>query len=84
MAAEISYEELATLVRARAGVEVTAEQLAEPGRMFLDLGVDSLGVLGVLADLENRYGVSVDGAELLGRPVAEFLKDVNAQVASGS
>ncbi|MFB7124187.1 acyl carrier protein [Kitasatospora xanthocidica] len=84
MAAEITYEELATLVRTRAGVQVTAEELAEPGRMFLDLGVDSLGVLGVLADVENRYGVSVDSAELLGRPVAEFLKDVNAQVASGS
>ncbi|MFF2546741.1 acyl carrier protein [Kitasatospora sp. NPDC058063] len=84
MATEITYEELATLVRTRAGVQVTAEELADPGRMFLDLGVDSLGVLGVLADLENRYGVSLDSSDLLGRPVAEFLKDVNASLSPGS
>ncbi|KDN80863.1 acyl carrier protein [Kitasatospora cheerisanensis] len=81
---EISYEELATLIKTRAGVQVSVDQLADPGCMFLDLGVDSLGVLGVLADLENRYGVSIDSSDLLGRPVAEFLKTVNSTVKAGA
>ncbi|MFG2697252.1 acyl carrier protein [Kitasatospora sp. NPDC051984] len=84
MASEITYEELATLIKARAGVQVSVDDLADPGCMFLDLGVDSLGVLGVLADLENRYGVSIDSSELLGRPVAEFLQTVNSTVKAGA
>ncbi|MFE6055977.1 acyl carrier protein [Kitasatospora sp. NPDC056446] len=84
MSAEVTYEDLATLIKTRAGVQVSVDELAEPGRMFLDLGVDSLGALGVLADLENRYGVSIDSADLLGLPVAEFLRAVNAAVESGA
>ncbi|MFJ1755075.1 acyl carrier protein [Kitasatospora sp. NPDC088134] len=84
MSSEITYEELATLIKTRAGVAVTVDDLAAPGRMFLDLGVDSLGVLGVLADLENRYGVSLDSSDLLGRPVAEFLQTVNSSVKAGA
>ncbi|QKW23485.1 acyl carrier protein [Kitasatospora sp. NA04385] len=84
MASEITYEELATLIKTRAGVAVTVDELADPGRMFLDLGVDSLGVLGVLSDVENRYGVSIDSADLLGRPVAEFLQTVNSSVKAGA
>ncbi|GAA4878743.1 acyl carrier protein [Kitasatospora sp. NPDC048365] len=84
MSSEITHDDLATLIKTRAGVTVTPEELADPGCMFLDLGVDSLGVLGVLADLENRYGVSIDSSDLLGRPVAEFLQTVNSTVKASA
>lgn len=81
---EISYEELANLIRTRTGVQVSTDELAHPDRTFSDLGMDSVGVLGVLADLENRYGVSLDGSDLTGSSIPEFLAAVNSTVKAGA
>jgi minimal PKS acyl carrier protein len=53
-----TYEDLAEVIKKSTGVTVTAETLASPATVsFAQLGVDSLGVLGVVAALENRHGV---------------------------
>lgn len=84
MTTEISYEELANLIRTRTGVQVSTDELAHPDCTFSDLGMDSVGVLGVLADLENRYGVSLDGSDLTGSSIPEFLTAVNSTVKAGA
>lgn len=65
-----TYEELGALIQRCAGVTVDAEAMSrQPDLTFAELGVDSLGVLGVAAALENQYGVrlAVD-AEQCERP----------------
>ncbi|MEU7481927.1 acyl carrier protein [Lentzea sp. NPDC042327] len=64
MDTRLSPDDLAALISRCTGVPVTSEQVTDPGRTFDDLGVDSLGVMGVLAELQRDHGVSKD-AELL-------------------
>lgn len=52
------------------------------GASFDDFGVDSLGLLGVVGELENRHGVKVtNGAESAKTPT-EFLDLVNSSFAT--
>jgi acyl carrier protein len=39
---------------------VTAEQLSDPAIKMTDLGLDSLGVVEMLFEVEDRYGIHVD------------------------
>lgn len=39
---------------------LTPAQLADPGLKMVDLGLDSLGVVEMLFEVEDRYGVHVD------------------------
>lgn len=56
-------DELVMLIKKCAGVTVDTEAMSRrPDPTFLELGVDSLGVLGIAAALENRYGIRL-GAE---------------------
>lgn len=66
----LSYEELAMVIKECAGVTVDAEIISRrPDLTFADLGVESLGVLGIVAALENRYGVRLGAdAEQCERP----------------
>ncbi|MGW1199818.1 acyl carrier protein [Streptomyces sp. NPDC002536] len=79
----LTYEQLAVIVRACTGVQLDAAGLDDPGLELKALGVDSLGLLGVVAELERRYPV------LLGREAEQAaspraLHDlVNAQLARG-
>lgn len=51
-------DELVALIKKCAGVTVDPEAITrQPDPTFLELGVDSLGVLGLTAALENRYGI---------------------------
>jgi minimal PKS acyl carrier protein len=65
-----TYHELAAMIRTCTGVTVDAEAMSrQPDLTFDELGVDSLGVMGVVAALENRYGIRVDAdAEQCERP----------------
>jgi aromatase len=48
------------MVKTVAGVEIDAEQIEQdPHATFEDLGVDSLGLLGVFAVVEQRYQVQI-------------------------
>ncbi|MFE6869410.1 acyl carrier protein [Kitasatospora sp. NPDC057692] len=82
MSNTLSYPELAALIQARAGVVIDPGALERPGAAFDEFGVDSLGLLGVVGELENRHGVKVtNGAESAKTP-AEFLDLVNAAVTA--
>ncbi|MEV7783317.1 acyl carrier protein [Kitasatospora sp. NPDC088351] len=78
----LSYPELAALIQARAGVVVNPLDLERPGASFDQFGVDSLGLLGVVGELENRHGLKVaSGAESSKTP-AEFVELVNASLST--
>jgi minimal PKS acyl carrier protein len=54
----LTVEALATLITESTGVPVDPVALAsEPASRFEDLGVESLGMLGVVVKIENSYGV---------------------------
>ncbi|MBO1413831.1 acyl carrier protein [Streptomyces sp. FH025] len=82
MSNPLSYPELATLLQARAGVTVDPGELQQPGAQFDDFGVDSLGLLGIVGELENRHGFKVTtGAESAKTP-AEFIELVNSSLST--
>jgi acyl carrier protein len=41
---------------------VPAEKLADPSLKMQDLGIDSLGVVEMLFEIEDRYGVHIEDA----------------------
>ena len=52
--------ELASVITSCAGANVDAATLRDqPAITFEELGVDSLGVLGVITELENRYAIRI-------------------------
>ncbi|MFF2147364.1 acyl carrier protein [Kitasatospora sp. NPDC058190] len=82
MSNNLSYPELAALLQARAGVTVDPGDLEQPGAQFEEFGVDSLGLLGVVGELENRHGLKVtSGAESAKTP-AEFMDLVNTSLVT--
>jgi len=52
--------ELSEMVKTVAGVEIDVEQVQQNPAMTLeDLGVDSLGLLGVFSTIERQYGIQI-------------------------
>lgn len=41
---------------------VTPEKLADPNIKMVDLGLDSLGVVEMLFEVEDRYGIHIEDA----------------------
>lgn len=68
----LTYAELVPLIERCTGVRVTADQLAAPDAEFVTLGVDSLGLLGVVAELERRYATPL-GTDAEQAPTAHDL-----------
>ncbi|MCG8927355.1 acyl carrier protein [Lentzea sp. CC55] len=60
MDTRLSPDDLAALISRCTGVPVTGEQVTDPGHTFDDLGVDSLGLMGVLSELQRHHGVPKD------------------------
>jgi acyl carrier protein len=56
----VSPDELATVISQVAGVPVSAAQLTDEQVTLDDLGVDSLGALGILNELARRSGRRLD------------------------
>jgi minimal PKS acyl carrier protein len=85
MNGRVTYEELASLMKSRAGTPVEAEELASrPESTFEEFGLDSLGLLGVIAELENRYGCSIDGEPESHKSPGALLALVNDRVSTGA
>ncbi|GHF23071.1 acyl carrier protein [Streptomyces morookaense] len=79
----LTYEQLVVIVRACTGVQLDAAGLDDPELELKALGVDSLGLLGVVAELERRYPVLL-GPEAEQAVSPRALYDlVNAQLARG-
>lgn len=83
MTVELTSTDLATLLKQKAGVTVDPTDLDRPGATFEDFGVDSLGLLAVVGELENRHGRPMTSAES-SKSSAEFLQAVNLSLKEGS
>jgi minimal PKS acyl carrier protein len=81
---ELSYEQLATLMKSSAGVTADAAALAAgPDTPFSEYGLDSLGLLGIVGELENRHGVTISGDADSCKTPRAFLDIVNASLTAG-
>ncbi|MER8188110.1 acyl carrier protein [Kitasatospora sp. NPDC094015] len=80
----LTHEELVALIKSRAGITIAPGAIEHPDATFDDFGVDSLGLLGIVGELENRYQAQIaPGAEMAKTP-QQFLDAVNASVKTGA
>ncbi|MEU9122561.1 acyl carrier protein [Streptomyces sp. NPDC048506] len=57
MTAQLTLDELAALMKSAAGLTVDPNDLADRAETsFAEFGLDSLGLLGIVGELENRQG----------------------------
>ncbi|AWN25762.1 acyl carrier protein [Streptomyces libani] len=57
MTAQLTLNELAALMKSAAGLTVDPKELTNrQDATFADFGLDSLGLLGIVGELENRQG----------------------------
>ncbi|MEU6577823.1 acyl carrier protein [Streptomyces sp. NPDC046805] len=85
MSEQISVEELAGLMKKAAGVTVAPaelEQQAEVG--FEALGIDSLGLLGIVGELENRHSTPMPPDAERCKTPRQFLDLVNSTLMAGA
>ncbi|GAB2714217.1 acyl carrier protein [Kitasatospora kifunensis] len=81
----VTFEELATLMKGRAGLSVDAAELAsQPDTPFDQFGLDSLGLLGIVSELENRYGQPIGNEPESCKTPEDFLTLVNDQLTAGA
>ena len=80
MANLITFDEFRDMISRCTGVSVTVPDLTDdPQVPFEKLGMDSLGVLGVVTELENRLGISLDEAAATAVP-ADLLRIVHQRL----
>ncbi|MDR6975008.1 minimal PKS acyl carrier protein [Streptomyces sp. 3330] len=84
MTDRITVEELAELMKKSAGVTVAPEQLRRDEAGFDSLGVDSLGLLGIVGELENRYGTPMPPDAERSKTPRQFLDLVNSALMTGA
>jgi acyl carrier protein len=75
---QIAATDLAALLDAGAGLKIPVVDLA-PDTLFASLGVDSLALLGLTAEIERRHQVKLSAQVEGSTTVAEFLRSVNDQ-----
>ncbi|MFI1972471.1 curamycin polyketide synthase [Streptomyces cinnamoneus] len=81
---ELTFGELAALMKQSAGVTGDPARLEQaPDTPFASLGVDSLGLLGIVGELENRYAVSLPTDAERCKTPAEFIGVVNDALKTG-
>jgi minimal PKS acyl carrier protein len=81
---ELTSTDLATLLKQKAGITVDPLELDRPGATFDEFGVDSLGLLAVVGELENRHGLPMAAGAESSKSSAEFLEAVNLSLKAGS
>ncbi|MFF4256779.1 acyl carrier protein [Streptomyces sp. NPDC001663] len=84
MTDRITVEELAELMKKSAGVTVAADELRLNNPGFATLGVDSLGLLGIVGELENRYGTAMPPEAERSKTPRQFLDLVNSALMTGA
>ncbi|MER7897857.1 acyl carrier protein [Streptomyces sp. NPDC096046] len=84
MTDRITVEELAELMKKCAGAHVTPEELRRDGAAFESMGVDSLGLLGIVGELENRYGTPMPTDAERSKTPRQFLDLVNSALMAGA
>ncbi|KFG02016.1 acyl carrier protein [Streptomyces europaeiscabiei] len=85
MSDRITVEELSELMKKAAGVTVTPEELEQRLESGFDvIGIDSLGLLGIVGELENRYGTPMPPDAEKSRSPRQFLEQVNGALLAGA
>ncbi|MFF8971063.1 acyl carrier protein [Streptomyces sp. NPDC014995] len=81
----ITVEELSELMKNAAGVTVAPEELQQRADSGFDaLGIDSLGLLGIVGELENRYGAPMPPDAERCKTPRQFLDLVNSALPAGA
>ncbi|MFH7597215.1 minimal PKS acyl carrier protein [Streptomyces sp. 3211.6] len=84
MSDRLTMEELATLMKG-AGITVDpAELTSRPDSRFDDYGLDSLGLLGIVGELENRRGRALPADADRCKSPREFVDLVNNSLMTGA
>jgi minimal PKS acyl carrier protein len=85
MSAPITVEELAGLMKQAAGVTVAPQELEQQYDSGFDaLGIDSLGLLGIVGELENRHGTPMPPDAERCKTPRQFLDLVNSTLMAGA
>ncbi|MEU6809003.1 acyl carrier protein [Streptomyces sp. NPDC046831] len=85
MSAQITVEELSELMKTAAGITVSPQQLQDqPDTGFDDLGIDSLGLLGIVGELENRHGTPMPPDAERCKTPRQFLDLINSTLMAGA
>lgn len=85
MSVHITVEELAALMKKAAGVTVPPNELEQQADTGFDvLGVDSLGLLGIVGELENRHGTPMPPDAERCKTPRQFLDLVNSTLMAGA
>ncbi|MFI8188604.1 acyl carrier protein [Streptomyces sp. NPDC085946] len=75
---QVTFEDLSALMKRTAGVHVDPADLrARSAEGFDGFGLDSLGLLGIVAELEKRHGLALPEQVERCKTPAEFLAQVN-------
>ncbi|MFC5954589.1 acyl carrier protein [Streptomyces sp. NPDC005774] len=82
---EVTVNELAALMKKAAGITVDPQELKQSAESPFDsFGLDSLGLLGIVGELENRYGLSLPPDSERCKSPREFLDLVNSTLKAGA
>ncbi|WP_255947349.1 acyl carrier protein [Streptomyces odontomachi] len=85
MTAELTYIELAALMKNGAGLTVDANDLrTRPDAAFAEFGLDSLGLLGMVGRLEDQFAQALPAEADKCNSPREFLQLVNATLTTGA
>ncbi|MEU3920284.1 acyl carrier protein [Streptomyces sp. NPDC029004] len=85
MSDRLTIEELAALMKKGAGLTVDPADLANrPDSGFDEFGLDSLGLLGIVGELENRHGRPLPPDADRCKTPREFLDLVNNTLMTGA
>ncbi|MFC3573161.1 acyl carrier protein [Streptomyces yaanensis] len=85
MSDRITVEELAELMKKAAGVTVAPQELQQRYDSGFDaLGIDSLGLLGIVGELENRHGTPMPPDAERCKTPRQFLALVNTTLMAGA
>ncbi|MFG2892535.1 acyl carrier protein [Streptomyces sp. Pv4-95] len=85
MTAQLTLEELASLMKSAAGVTVDPKELSNRADSpFADFGLDSLGLLGIVGELENRLALSMPTDAERCKTPRDFLDLVNTAPTTGA
>ncbi|MFI0510445.1 minimal PKS acyl carrier protein [Streptomyces canus] len=85
MSERITVEELSELMKKAAGVTVAPDELRQREDAGFDtFGLDSLGLLGIVGELENRYGTPMPPDAEKSKSPRQFLELVNSALLAGA
>jgi minimal PKS acyl carrier protein len=85
MADQLTYQELATLMKKGAGLTIDPQQLeSRPDAEFAEFGLDSLGLLGIVGELETRHERPLPPEADKCKTPREFIDLVNHVLMTGA